>query len=195
MDDLDGLSVQQFTEELQAAGFELLAARYEAALIPVQVAWAATTCSPGEGGRRDVSYQLDDPDLVDNLNSMWAQMATEVGLFDHCGKFLLSVNSESSELLEPHWALVARIGDPDIAGIGSASGIFGFRQGYIEFAAASLDGRAVIRGTLWQSSAGLLGLNDARSSVRLREYATGLVERRVLTVAEQAQVWLGSGGA
>lgn len=193
-DDPGALSEQALAEGLRAAGFQLLELRYETASIPIQAAWAATTCQPGEGGRRDVTYDLDALDLVGQLNSMWSQMVIEVGLLDGNGQFLLSVISSNSGLPEPHWALVCMHEEPDIAGIGASRGIFGFRPGYIEFSAASLDGRAIVRGTLWQSSAGLLAISDARSSVRLREYIRGLSERGVLPANEhlRAQMWLAS---
>jgi hypothetical protein len=191
--DPDGLSEQALAEGLEAAGFRLLEVRYRGASIPVHAAWAATTCQPGEGGRRDVTYELDDLDLVSRLNSAWSQTALDVGLMDRSGQFLLSVISSSSGLPEPHWALVRMFGEPDIAGTGASQGIFGFRRGHIEFATASLDGNAIVRGTLWQSSAGLLGISDARSSARLRGYIRSLLERDALSEDERlrAQGWLG----
>ncbi|MCP2337281.1 hypothetical protein [Actinomadura rupiterrae] len=191
-DDPDALSEQALAEGLRAAGFQLLELRYEGASIPIQAAWAATTCQPGEGGRCDVIYDLDSLDLVGQLNSTWSRVVTEVGLLDGNGRFLLSVISSNSGLPEPHWALVCVREDSDIAGIGASYGIFGFRPGYIEFAAASLDGRAIVRGTLWQSTAGILAISDARGSIRLREYVRGLSERGVLPADEdlRAQIWL-----
>lgn len=194
-DDDSGMSEQALAEGLRAAGIQLLEVRYEAASIPIHAAWAATACQPGEAGRRDVTYDLDDPDLVRQLNSAWSRMVMEVGLLDCNGQFLLSVTSSSSGLSEPHWALVCALEEPDIAGVGASRGIFGFRSGYIEFAAASLDGEVVVRGTLWQSTAGLLAISDARSSDRLREYIHGLVERGTLPADEhlRAEIWLGIG--
>lgn len=190
----DGLSAEALSGGLRAAGFRLLEARYDEPSMPVEAAWAVTSLQPGDGGRMDVTFDLGQVDLVDRLNSAWRQVVENVPLKDDAGRFLLSVTSDESGLAEPHWALVEQSGQPDVAGIGAARGVFGFRPGYVEFASASLDGHVVVRGTLWQSSVGILTVRDARGSVRLQEYVRGLIARESLPDAqlENARRWVGA---
>ncbi|MFK4085751.1 hypothetical protein ACI2LF_16700 [Kribbella sp. NPDC020789] len=135
---------------------------------------------------------LGDDELVDQLNSAWCQLVEEVALKDDAGRFLLSVTSDDSDHAEPHWALIEESGLPDVAGAGAERGVFGFKPGYIEFAAASLQGNAVVRGTVWQDSAGLLAVGDAHGSVQLQEYVRRLIAQQLLPESRLAEArrWL-----
>jgi hypothetical protein len=181
-----------FLEGLTVTGLRLVEPRTAAGLIPVNTAWMATTCLPGEGGRSDVTFEFDDPRLIENVNETWLRLASEHGLFDESGVFLLSVSLGVADPGPPHWAAVSLMDRFDIAGVGAEVGIFGFERGKIEFTTASKDGRVVIRGTMWQDAVGLLVLTQANLSERLRLFTQGMLDRGVLPESErrQAELWL-----
>lgn len=179
---------------LTAAGFQLTELRGTSTFIPVSTAWMATTCLPGEGGRCDFTFALDDPELVDHLNDAWIRAAVEYGLLDENRTFLLSISlGVANDPDPPFWATVSVGKKFDIAGVGAELGIFGSGRGMVEFVTASMSGRVVILGTLWQDTAGILVLTEAHRSERLRSFTQQMLDRGVLdaTGRRSAELWLG----
>ncbi|NUR51556.1 MAG: hypothetical protein HOV71_25810 [Hamadaea sp.] len=190
---VDGVRGKAFLSGLSAAGFDLLDIRSSSVLIPVSTAWAATTCLPGEGGRYDITFDLDDIGLVAKINSAWTREAALSGLLGEHDDFALSVPFDGDDPEAPQWASVRIAGDIDVAGVGAETGVLGFGRGRIEFAMASFDGRVVVRGTVWQHAVGLLILTEANSSERLRALTTTLIGRGLLSESERrrAENWMG----
>jgi hypothetical protein len=127
------------------------------------------------------------------LNDAWIRSATNHGLFGGNGVFLLSVSLGPPENPDPpFWATVSLMESFDIAGTGAELGIFGPRRGMVEFAMASIEGKVVIRGTVWEQAAGLLVLTDADRSKRLRSFTRGVIDRGLLSQEGQhlAELWL-----
>ena len=148
--------------DLGQAGLEFVQRLHEQVSLPLPPAppyYTPASCGQ-QHGRFDSDPEevvhVEDPQMPAKVNAGWWRMATQYGLLDHRREFLLSVNYQDADEVEPEYAWIrVRLGDDwDLAGSGSTalrSGFAGlFTDRFVpEFTMLSLDHRAMLNTTVW----------------------------------------------
>jgi hypothetical protein len=140
----------RLVEDLLAAGFAFRGWDGTPGALPVDAAWEAVSCR-SEDGRRDLTVEVTDPQLLGKANSAWFQLACECNLWrSEEREFLLGVDiAEDGDDAMQRWARVRLMDEWDVMGVGAESHLFGWGSGCPEFIMMSLSGDVVLNGTTW----------------------------------------------
>lgn len=121
----------ELTELLGRAGLEAVGERRVEEVLPAPVAWRHVA---GWQTEPTVTVADDRPDLVAELNAQWHRLASETGVLDGDGVFLIAVSGAA----KGSWTRVRLTDGWDLAGV------LGPRPGQPEFLTLSLDGDAMV---------------------------------------------------
>ncbi|MDQ0371229.1 hypothetical protein [Catenuloplanes indicus] len=142
--------------DLALAGLEFLERIMEKLRGPLPPLRGAASCLPEHGRFDSDPVDVDAPDMPARVNEDWWRMATEFGLFDAGGEFLVGVDYRDPGAVDGEygWARVRLARTWDLAAGGSEAlrGYFGahFTDRYVpEFAMISLDQRVLLNTTIW----------------------------------------------
>ncbi len=163
------MTEEKFALALANMGLQLLRGSGLRGTPPLGAVWQLASCAPSERTVRTVP--LDVPEFEDKFNAMWASFAEDSGLFGGGGEFLLIDRGRDGEYAR--WVEVRLMESWDIAGAGIAAGVTGFQPGYPEFGMSSPDGRTIMCGTSWSTSAGCIVMHDPFRSEALRSHVGG----------------------
>lgn len=159
---------------LWTAGIAVLDFSWPSHALPASAAWMLSACLP-EDGRIDLTFDLDEPDLIAKANDAWWKLVVEYGLLDEDRRFLVSVGPMDHEIpARPHWARVRLERDWDIVGQGVDNGVLGGPPGRPGFMMLSLNEGVLIGGTTWQDSIGIMALPNPISASAIRKFMNWL---------------------
>ncbi|MEU0073701.1 PE-PGRS family protein [Streptomyces sp. NPDC006332] len=124
------------------------------------------------------TVRTDRPDLVDAVNREWHRLATDAGVLDGDGVFLIGVAGTCSCGTPGTWTRVRLTADWDLAGV------LGERPGQPEFVTLSLDGDALVAATVEEYDVWLV----AEDRIKERQEAAARAAARE-TPQERAAAW------
>ncbi|MFF0161436.1 PE-PGRS family protein [Streptomyces sp. NPDC005263] len=124
------------------------------------------------------TVRTDLPDLVDSVNREWHRLATDAGVLDGDGVFLISVAGTCSCGTPATWTRVRLTADWDLAGV------LGERPGQPELVTLSLDGDALVAATVEEYDVWLI----AEDRIKQRQEAAARAAARE-TPEEGAAAW------
>jgi hypothetical protein len=179
--------------ELAPAGLRFIERDQAAVRLPVQAANLAPSCL-GSDGRIDAPphevVHVDDPDMARKVNAGWIRLAAESGLFTEDRQFLFEVDySDNVDDPELAWVRVQLLDQWDIAG----SGVAALGTYAPEFTALSIDGRVLMRTTLWgDGTVSSLVVPTPATAAPIRAYAEAMTQDPFYSPAVQqaARTWL-----
>ncbi|MFK0153306.1 PE-PGRS family protein [Streptomyces sp. NPDC090493] len=162
---------EELAELLGRAGLELVADPCVEEVVPPPVAWRHVIAWEAEP---TVEVALDRPDPVAELNAQWHRLASEAGLLDGDGVFLVDFHGNGHR----RWIRVRLTDGWDLAGV------FGERPGRPEFSTLSLDGDALVGATTEEYTVWLVAVDR----IRERQEAAAR-EAAAETEEERAAAW------
>ncbi|MEU9406909.1 PE-PGRS family protein [Streptomyces sp. NPDC048281] len=162
---------EELDELLGRAGLELVADPCVEEVVPPAVAWRHVVERSAEP---IAEVALDHPERVAELNERWHRSASESGLLDGDGVFLLDFHGNAGR----RWTRVRLTAGWDLAGV------LGERPGQPEFVTLSLDGDALVGATTEDRTVRLVAVDRIRE--RQEEAAR---EAAAETDEERAAAW------
>ncbi|MES5818720.1 PE-PGRS family protein [Streptomyces sp. RG80] len=159
----------ELTALLGRAGLELVGDRRVEEVLPPPFAWRRVAAWEAEPA---VRVRSDRTDLVDELNAQWHRLATEAGVLDADGVFLLHTSGSGG------WVRVRLTEDWDLAGV------LGERPGQPEFVTLSPDGDMLLGATTEEYDVWLVSVDRLRQ--RQEEAARAVAAE---TAEDRAAAW------
>jgi hypothetical protein len=177
-------------EVFRAAGLVAVPGGAPSGTLPA-VSPTAASARP-EDGRVDKTVDHGTPGLVDAVNRYWFELATQYGLFDRGGQFLVACSFDGNP---PRWQRVRLASEWDLAGAGAETGVFGSGAGHPELVALSLDSHVMVQITVYESFVCVIALPDPSAAESIRTYLLRAATLPVLAYTDmdlrtQAQEWL-----
>ncbi|MFK0105982.1 PE-PGRS family protein [Streptomyces sp. NPDC091217] len=163
----------ELVELLERAGLELAGEPRVEEVVPPSVAWRHVIAGDA---RPTAEVPLDRADLVAELNAQWHRLASEAGLPDGDGVFLLDFSGNPGE----RWVRVRLTDRWDLAGV------LGERPGQPEFVTLSLDGDTLVGATTEKYTVWLVAVDGIRE--RQEAAARAAAEE---TEEDRAAAWEG----
>lgn len=187
------MDLQERIRRLSLAGVEVIRPWpiSDVAVTPPDVAWSAAACGK-DSGRQDRAVDYADPDRVRKGNTAWSELAHEFGLMSGDGTFLLSLPVQPEPGAAQQWFEVRLGGEWDLVGVGAEQRVLGYGHGDPSFVTHSVDGRALIAATWYETCFSILAIPDPHRSSALRKSARNCIDN-VEWPAERrlaAQAWL-----
>ncbi|WP_328751353.1 PE-PGRS family protein [Streptomyces sp. NBC_00285] len=162
---------EELVELLGRAGLEVVGDWRTEEVLPPPIAWRhviARDTAP------TVTVAGDRPDLIAELNAEWHRLASDAGILDGDGVFLIDFPDSRS----PGWARVRLTDGWDLAGV------LGARSGQPEFVTLSLDGDAMVGATTEEYAVRLVALDRIKARQEEAARAAGAE-----TPQERAAAW------
>ncbi|GAA1355111.1 PE-PGRS family protein [Streptomyces beijiangensis] len=129
---------EELAEILGRAGLEEAGDRPIGNVLPPRAAWRPVAAYGAEPAAK---VRSDLPGLVAELNAQWHRLATELGVVDEDGMFLIDVAGTRTGCTPRSWTRVRLTDGWDLAGV------LGDRPGQPEFVTLSTDGDALLGAT------------------------------------------------
>ncbi|MFF5496842.1 PE-PGRS family protein [Streptomyces aquilus] len=158
----------ELVELLGRAGLDVVGERRVEEVLPFPFAWRYVVAGETEATG---SVSLERAGLVGELNAEWHRLASEAGVFDADGVFLVDFPGSRAD----GWVRVRLRGEWDLAGF------LGERPGFVTMA---LDGDALVGATTEENAVRLVAVDGVRER---REEAARVAGRE--SPAERAAVW------
>ncbi|PAZ17111.1 PE-PGRS family protein [Streptomyces sp. SA15] len=165
----------QLAELLRRSGLEIVGERRVEEVLPPWFAWRRVI---GFQAEPTVTVRADRPDLVAEINRQWHRLASEAGILDGDGAFLISVAAAWTGAAGGLWTRVRLTAEWDLAGV------LGERPGQPEFLTLAMDGDTLLAATTEEYDVWLI----AEDRIRERQEAAAQAAARE-TPQERADSW------